>query len=194
MSANTTIELRVRRDGAKTELLSPGVGLFTESRGAGNVLVAGETAGALLVLGRAVRLVVPEGVSGRVANAAKDRVHAPVGYGDVLYELEPISAADATGANDAKEAGARAGALVLRSPQSGRFYHRPAPGEPAFANAGSVVADGQPVGLIEVMKTFTHVVYRASATLPAHATLARYVAVDGGEVRAGDALIEFERA
>lgn len=190
---SATIELRVRKDGGQLHLLSPGVGLFTEARAAGQVLVACETAGSLLVLGRAVRLVVPEGVSGRVANAARERVHAPVGFGDVLYELEPLSASDAANGSAARGPTASSGALVLRSPQSGRFYHRPAPGEAAFAGAGSVVADGQPVGLIEVMKTFTHVVYRANATLPAQAKIARYVATDGGEVRAGDALIEFER-
>ncbi|MBI5364493.1 MAG: hypothetical protein HZA53_15050 [Planctomycetes bacterium] len=190
---NDALPFLIRRDGARSQLLSPGVGLFTEARAAGHVLVAGESAGALLVLGRTARLVVPEGVQGRVANAPRERVHAPVGYGDVLYELEPLSASDAAGSATSRDASTSSGALVLRSPQSGRFYHRPAPGEAAFASAGSVVADGQPVGLIEVMKTFTHVVYRANASLPQQAKVARYVAADGGEVRAGDALIEFER-
>ena len=189
---SATLELRVQRDGDRVRLCSPDVGLFTDGRASGQVLVPGEDAGALLVLGRAVRLVVPEGVQGRVASAAKERVHAPVGYGDVLYELEPLSAADAARATAANGASTSSGALVLRSPQSGRFYHRPAPGETAFASGGSVVSDGQPVGLIEVMKTFTHVVYRASAALPREAKVARYVAADGAEVRSGDALIEFE--
>src|SRR5688572_19734661 len=78
----------------------------------------------------------------------------------------------------------------LRAPQSGRFYHRPAPGEPAFADAGAPLADGQPIGLIEVMKTFTHVPYSAGAGLPARARLVRFVASDGGDVRQGDPLIE----
>ena len=194
MSANTTIELRVRRDGAKTELLSPEVGLFTEARGAGSVLTAGESAGTLLVLGRALRLVVPDSVAGRVVNAARERVHAPIGHGDVLYELEPLAATAASAANGPAHSAADAGALVFRAPQSGRFYHRSAPGEPVFASAGSVVTDGQPIGLIEVMKTFTHVVYRANAALPQQATVVRYVAADGGEVRAGDVLVEFERS
>jgi biotin carboxyl carrier protein len=83
-------------------------------------------------------------------------------------------------------------ALVLRSPQSGRFYQRPAPGEPQFVVAGGEIAEGTPVGLIEVMKTFTHVVYRASSSLPPRARLKRFIAGDGADVRQGDVLIEIE--
>lgn len=190
----STLELRVVRDGAQVKLLSPGVGLFTESLAEGHVLAPGQQAGALLVLGRVVRLTVPAEVHGRISGPARERVQAPVGYGDVLYELAPLSAEGANASSASAATTASTAALVLRAPQSGRFYHRAAPGEPAFVAAGHVVSEGQPVGLIEVMKTFTHVVYRATSTLPPRAKVGKLVAGDGAEVRAGDVLLELESA
>jgi biotin carboxyl carrier protein len=186
-----SLEMHVRRDGERVSLLAPEVGHFTCALDEGALLSAGARAGVLVALGRAFDLVVPAGVAGTVASAAPERVHAPVGFGDVLYEIAPLVAGStAAGAKRSRASDATGGPLVLPSPQSGRFYHRPAPGEPAFADVGATIADGQPIGLIEVMKTFTHVLYRASATLPARAKLVRFVAADGGDVRQGDPLIE----
>lgn len=181
---------RSQGPGARTKLLSPGVGWFTQARGEKNVLAEGDDAGALLVLGRAHVLRVPAGVHGRIATPRPERVHAPVGWGDVLYELEPLEASNVASSASASASSSSTGALVLRSPQSGRFYHRAAPGAPAFVAAGQTIADGQPVGLIEVMKTFAHVPYRAGAALPPRAKIVRVVAADGAEVRAGDVLLE----
>ena len=193
MTPNDVLELLVRRDRGAIELLSPGVGLFTESAAAGSVLSSGADAGALIVLGRASRLRVPHDVEGRVRTIERERVQAPVGYGDVLYALEPLAASTTSSSELApKPRAAASSALVLRAPQSGRFYHRAAPGEPAFVAAGQLVSDGQPIGIVEVMKTFTHVVYRATASLPPRAKVVRVVAGDGAEVRAGDALVELE--
>jgi biotin carboxyl carrier protein len=188
------IELRVVREGATVKLLSPSVGLFTEQLAEGQVLAAGQAAGALIVLGRVVRLRVPADVTGRIVGPAHERVQMPVGYGDVLYELAPLSASDAAASHTNAASASNSNALVLRAPQSGRFYHRAAPGEPAFVAQGQVVSEGQPIGLIEVMKTFNHVVYRATSSLPPRAKIAKLVAADGAEVRAGDVLLELESA
>lgn len=191
------LDLLLRRDGARTTLASPGVGLFTRAANTGDVLVGGGSAGVLLVLGRAHELRVPSGttrVLGRVVGPTHERVQAPVGYGDVLYELETIDEGAASArANAASATSAESRGLVLRAPQSGRFYHRAAPSEPAFVVDGASVSDGQPVGIVEVMKTFTHVVYRASGELPPRAKVLRVVATDGAEVRAGDVLLELAR-
>jgi len=188
------IELLISRDGDHVRLLSPEVGWFTEASPAGHAMSGGERAGVLLALGRSFTLVVPDGVRGVVTSPAPERVHRPVGYGDVLYELAPLQTSGRSTSNRAgdRDEISSTGALVLRSPQSGRFYHRPAPGEPAFAAAGSEIADGAPIGLIEVMKTFNHVVYRSSASLPPRARVKRFVAGDGADVRQGDALVELD--
>jgi biotin carboxyl carrier protein len=197
VTARDRIDLLVEPRGAVIALLSPDVGLFTEARSGGEVLAPGAGAGVLLVLGRALTLVVPEGVEGRVANAPPERTRQPVGWGDVLYEIRPIEDAGV----DARHRGtvpapvgehgraAESGRFVVLSPQSGRFYLRPSPGEAPFVSIGGVVEEGQPIGLIEVMKTFAHVRY-GGAGLPPRARVSRVLIEDGAEVATGEPLLE----
>jgi len=84
--------------------------------------------------------------------------------------------------------------LVLRSPQAGRFYHRASPAEAPFVTVGAVIEEGRSIGLIEVMKTFSHVPYRSAGRLPSRARVVRFLAGDGADVKPGDGLIEVEPA
>jgi acetyl-CoA carboxylase biotin carboxyl carrier protein len=45
----------------------------------------------------------------------------------------------------------------ILSPLPGTFYRKPAPDKPNYKNEGDVVAIGDVVGLIEVMKSFNEV-------------------------------------
>jgi biotin carboxyl carrier protein len=182
-------------------LCAPTVGVLTQALPEGRALTPGAPAGVLLQLGRVIELVTPPGVCGRVVSARPERVHRPVGYGEVLYALAPFAA----GAGD-EEGGVPADAAVLaggasgssapalRAPYAGRFWARPAPGDPAFVSAGDVLASGATVGLLEVMKTFTQVHYEPAGDLPARARVVRVVPADGADVSAGDALVEVEPA
>jgi biotin carboxyl carrier protein len=199
LSARERLDLVIERADGSLRLLSPGVGYFTSARDQGNLVGAGAAAGVLLVLGRAYDLVFPADVEGRVANPPPPRAREPVGWGDVLYEIEPVAVTGGTGRSAARDSppggpaprAGESGAWVVRSPQSGRLYLRPAPGEAPFVEVGSTVEEGQPIGLIEVMKTFAHVRY-AGAGLPARARVVRLLVADGAEVGAGDPLIEVE--
>ena len=190
----TSVELLVERAGEHIVLKSPEVGLFTRALPAGSLLAPRAFAGVLHSLGRRFELVVPAGASGRVVGPPPERVLAPVGYGTVLYELAPIESVAPGAASEAHASATRSGALVFRAPYSGRFWQRPTPNDPPFLNPGDALADGQTIGLIEVMKTFTHLVYRAGGELPPRARLARFLVEDGGEVKDGGALLELERA
>ncbi|MFM7280488.1 MAG: biotin/lipoyl-containing protein [Planctomycetia bacterium] len=189
-----TIPAVVRHEGERVLLCAPEVGLFAGTRARGEALVAGSELGTLIVLGRERRVLVPDGVQGRIAGEALERVRAPVAFGDCLAVLEPLRTDGASASPTAQAMQAAEGGLALRSPQSGRFYHRPAPKEAAFVEAGSSVQDGQPIGLIEVMKTFTNVSYRAKDSLPARARVVRYLVADGGDVKSGQPLLEVEPA
>ena len=194
VTLGTSLPLRLRRDGARTLLCAPDVGIFTLALPVGTRVAEGEDAGVLTRLGRSIRLSIPDGVRGRVSNSAPERVHAPVEFDEVLYELQAIGGdADSRQKAPAASSGAH-GALVLRATQSGRFYHRASPNDPPFAAIGTILAEGQPLGLIEVMKTFQHVSYRAIGGLPPRARLVRMLAADGADVRSGDALAEFAAA
>ena len=193
MLAMTSAMLAIEIDGGYIRLLSPEVGLFTRARTPGESLAPGEIAGVLVSLGREIELIVPEGASGVVVSKTPERARQPVGYGDVLYEL-----ASEAGAERAPRVAAASvvasGGLALRAQQSGRFYHRPAPNEPAFVAPDSIVKDGTPIGMIEVMKTFSHVIYRSGGALPARARVVRIVARDGADVKIGDVLLELAEA
>jgi len=56
-----------------------------------------------------------------------------------------------------KSAPEQAGNACVTAPMVGMFYRAPAPDKPAFVEAGSLVAEGDPLCLIEVMKLFTTV-------------------------------------
>ena len=75
----------------------------------------------------------------------------------------------------------------IRSPTHGTFYTRPAPGAPAYAAPGSAVESGQTVGLVEVMKCFSPILFDGA---PFGRGVVREVLVaDGAEVRADQPLL-----
>lgn len=190
-----TVDLVAESSGDRVRLLAPGVGFFTCALPAGTTLEPGQFAGVLTTLGRSISLRVPAGVRGASTTPARERVSTPVGFGDVLYELSTSTAGPAKKEASALRApSASGGSLQLSSPQTGRFYHRPGPGEPAFVAAGQTIEDGEPVGLLEVMKTFSHVPYRSGGGLPRRAKVVRILAADGADVKQGEPLLEVEPA
>jgi len=68
----------------------------------------------------------------------------------------------------------------------GVFYRRPAPDKDPFVEEGSAVSEGQTIGLIEVMKTFTEVKAETAGTVQ------RFLLSEGDEVEAGQGLAEVE--
>ena len=187
------IQLRSEREGEDTLLLSPGVGWFTHAIPKGSLVGPGERVGRLRVLGRSVDLVVPDGVAGRVVNEAPRALTEPVDYRRVLYRLSPIENGGAAG-GDEQGGSTGASGLLVRAPHAGRFWHRPAPSEPPMISVGDSLEEGQAVGLIEVMKTFSLVPYRPGQGLPSRARIVRLVAADGDEVDEGSPLAEVEPA
>jgi antagonist of KipI len=57
--------------------------------------------------------------------------------------------------------------IVVHSPALGRFFRRREPGEPLLAEAGQRVVAGDPLGVIEVMKTYHEVAAPVSGLLTA---------------------------
>ncbi len=53
----------------------------------------------------------------------------------------------------------------IDSPLPGVFYRRPAPDKDEYVREGDSVEEGQTIGLIEVMKSFTELKATASGTL-----------------------------
>ena len=75
---------------------------------------------------------------------------------------------------------------AIASPLPGTFYRRPAPDQPPFKNEGDMLAVGDTIGLIEVMKSFSPV------TVEEPGRLLRFLVENDDPVMAGQPLYEVE--
>ncbi len=184
---------RVGDDGT-VEVLSPAVGQWRGGPLEGDLVDAGGDLGELEILGVMHRLVAPPEARGVVATLRDDaRASRPVGYGDRLLVVDTTAAVGgAVSASDEGAANAHTG-VVLTAPSSGRFYLRPRPEEPAFVEVGDVLAAGQTVCLLEVMKTFNRVTY-GGAGLPERARVVAIRPSDEDDLDAGDVILDLEPA
>jgi biotin carboxyl carrier protein len=74
----------------------------------------------------------------------------------------------------------------ILAPLPGVFYRKPAPDKPVYKSEGDVVAVGDVVGLIEVMKSFIEVQAEASGKI------VRFVVGNEEPIMAGQLLLEIE--
>jgi acetyl-CoA carboxylase biotin carboxyl carrier protein len=58
-------------------------------------------------------------------------------------------------------------AKEILSPLPGTFYRKPSPDQPPFKSDGDAVAEGDVIGLVEVMKSFHEVKATTAGTLKA---------------------------
>jgi biotin carboxyl carrier protein len=188
------IELRMTRDGDDILLTSPDVGMFTAALLRGAALTPGMAAGVLHSLSRSVEFVVPPGAAGVITSEPPTALMSPVGYGDVLYRLDPNGASGLSTAAEDGAPTAEGDGVAVTAIQSGRIWHRPGPGEAAFCAPGDVLENGTAIYLIEVMKTFSNVPYRSTGGLPDRARVVRWLVEDGADVQQGDALLSVEPA
>src|SRR5262249_52942602 len=191
---------RVAPDG-RTGLRAPAVGIYGHHPRGGEGRAGGGRGGTLVVLGRTVDLLVPEGVEGDVDEIVRVGTRAvPVAFGDTLLVLASRaasrSASRGAGAHavgdrpgrDAAQEGLAVGEHALRAPTGGFFSARPAPASPPFVAPGSRLEQGQTAGLIEVMKCFNPIVHPGGA-VPSPAVVARVLVCEGEEVKPGQVLV-----
>ncbi len=69
------------------------------------------------------------------------------------------------------------------SPLPGVFYRRPAPDKEPFVNPGDTVAEGDPIGIVEIMKQFTEV------TADTAGVVGEFQVEDATQVNPGDVLV-----
>ena len=98
-----------------------------------------------------------------------------------------VSAPPASGVTvTASEQPAKAEPPSVKAPLTGVFYRSPSPQAPPFIQVGSVVAQGDVIGLIEAMKLFNEIRSTASGKV------ARIFTENGQLVRAHQPLLELE--
>jgi acetyl-CoA carboxylase biotin carboxyl carrier protein len=136
---------------------------------------------------------MPSGVSGRVAERMPANRRDPVDYGQVLLRLVPIESAafeeSPTDSTPATVSGLPEGSFAVTSPTHGMFYRRPAPDASSYVEVGQVVEEGSTLGLVEVMKCFSAIVYSGP-----QAKVVEIRAEDTSEVQADQVLFVLEPA
>jgi acetyl-CoA carboxylase biotin carboxyl carrier protein len=187
---------KVERDDAGTfRVLAPKVGVWSDHPHAGALLGPGSRAGTIRHLNRRFVVILPEGTAGQVSAGLPHDREVAVEYGQSLFELSPVlrEAVLAVGEDAAivghpAGAGLAEGTRAVVSPTDGVFYRGPSPGAPPFAEAGKEIRSGDPVGLVEVMKTFNQILYGGPG-FPERATVVEVRCGDAEEVRAGQVLV-----
>jgi hypothetical protein len=187
MSRPTIPLLAAADPGGGTLLRAPKVGEWSDHPQNGVPLEPGSAAGTLTQIGRRFVLLIPDGVAGRVELIGGAAGSLPVEFGQALFRVTPLPDGEARAGGE-RIVAARGGALAVLSPTDGVFYRAPATGARPYVAAGDRVSTGQPVGLIEVMKTFNPIAY-AGMGLPDEAVVVEVLATDGQEVRAGQPLV-----
>lgn len=184
-----------RGEDGHLRLLAPAVGVYRGAPEVGALVAPDRPVGAIEILGVVHHVLAPAGAVGLVVSPPGPATRRPVDFDEPLLTLDPEAAHAAAAAGPAGSAAtgavSHAGAAVVRAPTSGRFYVRPGPGKPVFISVGAVVEQGQTVGLIEVMKTFSRLLYGGDG-LPARARVRAILLSDESDVAAGDPLIEVE--
>jgi biotin carboxyl carrier protein len=183
-------------DGGAVRILAPGVGWWSEIPHHGALLGPGSPIGRLYQLNRRFRLVLPEGASGRVTDGLPSHRVSAVEHGQLLFRLAPVRSdgLECLGADEHAALGHPSGAdlptgtRAIVSPTDGVFYRKSAPDAPAFVEPGQKIGLGQPVGLVEVMKTFNQILYEGPG-FPDQAEVVDVRAEDAEEVRAGQVLV-----
>lgn len=168
---------------------SPGVGWWAGAPEPGHLLGDGSPIGTLTQLNRHFSLRLRGAAAGRVVDGAP-RPHAQaVEFGQELFRLRPlVDEAARVAEADAVPGGLAVGDRPVVAPTDGVFYRKPAPDAPDLVKAGDRLQRGQPIGLIEVMKTFNQILYEGG-DLPDEAEVVEVRALDATDVRAGDVLL-----
>ena len=173
---------------AGTILKAPKLGVFSDHPEEGAFVEPGACVGRIAQLTHRFQLVVPDGVSGRVTVIGAAFRARPVAYGEDLLRITPVTGLPRMATPRGVVSATVSGAAQILAPTDGVFYRAPATGAPPYVVVGERVKTGQPIGLIEVMKTFNPIAY-GGAGVPDDGIVIQILVGDGQEVRAGDALI-----
>jgi len=95
--------------------------------------------------------ILPDGDRGEASEFRPTESAAAAQESDGISQVDDQRAI----AEVAPAAGAIGNQVHIKSPMAGTFYCAPAPGAPPFVAVGQTVAQGDKLGIVEVMKLFT---------------------------------------
>lgn len=180
-------------------ILSPAAGYYSDWPRGGTILTGGAFAGKLKVLNTYYDLYLPEEVHGQVMPEEGKDLVVPVAYGQELFRLnldqdlfhrEIMVTEIESKLKDADKETIGEG-FVVRAFTTGIFYARPSPDSPPFVTVGQEIEKGKALGLIEIMKTFNHIIFHGTDKADTGKIKKIYVN-DNQEVKLGQPLFLIE--
>ena len=191
MPANRIETLSERKE-SQYLVKSPAVGHYSLAPGKGAVLIGGSFVGKLRILNSVYDLYIPDDVYGSVMpNPQLDRI-TKVEYGQELFRLNPekgLAETEKRHLEEMKEHSTeQEGGFLITAFTDGIFYRKPSPDAPSYVEVGDKIEKGKTIGLIEVMKSFNHVIFKGTDT-SATGTILKIYVDDSEEVKTGQALI-----
>lgn len=118
--------------------------------------------------------------------ALRVRVSRAAGVAAPPAATQAVAPTAASVAAAAPEAPPAADRVTVNAPLTGIFYRSPSPQLPPFIQVGSVIAQGDVIGLVEAMKLFNEIRATAGGTV-------RRILVESGQlVRAHAPILELE--
>lgn len=174
-------QLVAKAKAGQTFLASPGVGKW-HPKAKRVVVTEGALLGWIQVLG-IKKPVVYQGEEGLIFEATKrEWLDYGASLGDLKEGGQMVASQKSATDDKARER------QVFRSPTSGRFYSKPSPDKPRFAELGDEIKPGQVVCLLEVMKTFNRIEFEG----PKPVTIRKILVEDGSDVELDEPLFELD--
>ncbi len=194
-----TIQPLIEEKETQQRILAPVSGYYSERPQNGAFLIGGSFIGKLKVLNTYYEVHLPAEIYGQVW--ADDRIDhiVPVEFGQELFRLNPektlfdkhIRVTEVESKLKEKDAEVPEEGFVITAFTTGIFYAKPSPDAPAFVTLGQEIEKGKAVGLIEVMKTFNHIIFHGTGTSEKGKIKKIYVK-DSQEVKLGEPLFLIE--
>ena len=176
---------------SQTRILSPAVGFCSLAPNPETYLPIGAFIGKLTILNTNINLYLPTDVFGKtLIEKDRDKIF-PVEYKQELFRLIPENIRSNIELkkiqNITKDKNGLEAGFVIRASIAGIFYSRPSPDAPAYVKAGQKITKGKILGLIEVMKTFNHIVFQGMDKSDS-GIVKKVLCDDAQEVKMGEAL------
>ncbi|MCP5108377.1 MAG: hypothetical protein GY950_33630 [bacterium] len=193
------LEIMYEAIDSQQSILAPGVGYYMDRPSNGAFLVGGSSAGKLKTLTATYNLYLPDDIYGQVWVEESKDFMIPVEYGQELFRINPektlfkkqMRVTDiAAGLKDI-DADTPDEGYVVKAFTTGIFYAKPSPDSPPFVSPGQEIEKGKALGLIEVMKTFNHIIFQGTDDYDTGKIKKVYVK-DAQEVKLGQPLFLIE--
>ena len=174
---------------------SPAVGYYSLMPGKGTFLSGNAFIGKLRILNSFHDLYLPENVFGKVIiEQEKDKMFY-VEYGQELFRLNPekalIDSEQQIAASELKKSEKLEQGFLITAFTTGIFYRRSSPDAPSYVEEGQRIEKGKVLGLIEVMKTFNHIVFQGTDKSDS-GVIKKIFCDDAQEVKLGEWLFVIE--